>query len=217
MTDSISLGDLRRQRRTAMLAIAISLAAGAGLWVAIRHHAPIPAGMDDIGARLAFAVKALLLACIFSLGMAVEAVAHERLQTNAFDPLAGHGARRLLVNQRYLQNTVEQFILFAVGLVGLALYSPDGDAMRAVTASTVTWLLARIAFWIGYHRSAALRGLGAWSMLLSQLMLLYAGACIGGEMAGPIGAGAVLGAVLLFEAVLFWFTREQRVASSGLQ
>ena len=205
----MSSQDWRRQRRIGFLAIAVSLLVGAGLWIAIRHHVPVITGMDAVGVRMAYALKCCVLACIFTLGMGIEAVAHERLQTSAFDPLSGEPGRRLKVNQRYLQNTLEQFILFTVGLFGLALYSPDGDAMRAVAATTATWILARLVFWIGYHRSAALRALGAWSMLLSQLMLLYVGACVGGEMAGTAGAWAVLGAVALFEAALFWLTRER--------
>jgi hypothetical protein len=32
--------------------------------------------------------------------------------------------------------------------------------------------LARFAFWIGYHRSAAMRGLGAPGMALSMIVLV---------------------------------------------
>lgn len=206
-----SSGDWRRQRRTGLLAIALSLLAGAALWLAVRHYAPIPAGMDEVGARMAFALKCCVLAIIFSLFLAVEAVAHERLQTAAFDPLAGHETRRLRVNQRYLQNTLEQVVLFSTGLFGLALYSPGGDAMRAVSATTISWVVARILFWIGYHRGAALRALGAWSLLVTQIMLLYVGACIGGEMAGAAGAWSLPGAVLVIEIALFWLTRERGI------
>ncbi|MBO9581795.1 MAG: MAPEG family protein [Sphingobium sp.] len=210
MEQASSSTDWRGQRLIGIGAIAASLVGGGALWIAVRYHAPIPQGMADPVARLVFALKCCVLACIFGLAMGIEAVAHERLQTAAFDPLAGPVSRRLQVNQRYLQNTLEQFVLFAMGLLGLAIYAPDGDAMRAVTASTASWIATRLVFWIGYHRSAALRALGAWSLLVSQIMLLYVGFRIGGDMAGPIGAWAILGAVLLFEAALFWLTRERR-------
>ena len=87
--------------------------------------------------------------------------------------------------------------------------------MRAVLATSLVWLLARFAFWIGYHRSAALRGLGAPGMMVSMLALLYVAARIGDDIARPIGSAVVIGAFLLFEAVLFWGTRGSRSVDEG--
>jgi hypothetical protein len=178
-----------------------------GLWLAIRYLAPPPAGMEGVGARMLLTLKCFCLAVLFTLVPGVEAVAHERLQSPAFDPLAGYETRRLRVNQRYLQNTLEQVVVFGAGLFGLAAYSPGGDAMRAVLATALVWTLARFAFWIGYQRSAALRGAGAPGMMVALLTLLYVAARIGNEAAGTAGAVAALGAFLAIEAVLFWTTR----------
>jgi O-antigen/teichoic acid export membrane protein len=95
---------------------------------------------------MVFTLKCSCLAVLFCLVTGVEAVAHERLSSPAFDPLSGFETRRLRVNQRYLQNTLEQILVFVAGLFGLAVYSPDGSAMRAVLATTVVWILARFAF-----------------------------------------------------------------------
>jgi hypothetical protein len=190
-----------------MLAIAAAALIAAGLWSAIRAFAPPVAGMETLGARMLFALKCLCLATLFCLVTGVEAVAHERLRSAAFDPLTGFETKRLRVNLRYLQNTLEQLIVFAVGLFGLAAYSPGGDAMRAVEATTATWILARWAFWLGYHRSAAMRGLGAPSMAISMIVLLYVVARIGAEVAGTAGAVGVILAFLAFEALLFRATR----------
>jgi uncharacterized MAPEG superfamily protein len=190
--------------------MAVSIPSGAALWFAVWHYAPVPAGMEALSARMIFTLKCCAMAVLLCLSMGIDAVAHERLQSPAFDPLAGYATRRLQVNQRYLQNTLEQFVLFAVGLFGLAAYAADGDAMRAVTASTVTWIVGRLAFWIGYHRSATMRVLGAPSLLVGQVMLFYVAMRIGGEIAGDIGTWAMLAGLLGFEAVLFWFTRERR-------
>jgi hypothetical protein len=92
------------------------------------------------------------------------------------------------VNQRYLQNTLEQFIVFVVGLFGLAAYSPDSSVMRAVLATTVVWILARFAFWIGCHRSAAMRGIGAPGMAVSMIVLLYVAGRIRFDLGGVVGA-----------------------------
>src|SRR5471030_3243668 len=97
-----------------------------------------------------FTLKCCCIAVLFCLVAGVEAVAHERLSSPAFDPLASFETQRLRVNLRYLQNTLEQFVVFAVGLFGLAAYCPGGASMRAVVATAVVWIVARIAFWSGY-------------------------------------------------------------------
>jgi hypothetical protein len=93
--------------------------------------------------------------------------------------------------------------VFVVGLFGLAAYSPNGYAMRAVLATTVVWILARFAFWIGYHRSAAMRGLGAPGMALSMIVLLYVAGRVGFEVGGFVGAVVPVAAFLAIEAILF--------------
>lgn len=199
--------DWRVQRKAGAIAIAVSTVAAAALWLGVRHLAPAIPGMDLLGARMIFTLKCCCFVVLFCLVTGIEAVAHERLQSPAFDPSTGHETRRLRVNLRYLQNTLEQFVVFAAGLFGLAAYSPDGSSMRAVLATAVVWVLARFAFWIGYHRSAAMRGIGASGMMTSLLVLLYVVGRISFDMAGPAGAIAAIAAFLLIEAVLFRTTR----------
>lgn len=197
----------RRERKAGMAAIALSLAISILLWFALTRFLPPLTGMEDVGARMIVALKCLAVATLFGLVAGVEAVAHERLQSAAFDPLAGHQTKRLQVNLRYLQNTLEQIVVFAVGLFGLAIYLTDGGAMRALPAVTAIWVLNRYAFWIGYHRSTAMRGLGAPSMAVSLIMLLYVVARIGNDLAGSAGAVVAIGLYLAVEAILFWKTR----------
>jgi hypothetical protein len=196
----------RTERAKGMLGIAAALIPSAALWYGIRFNAPLLEGMDEPVVRLIFALKCAALAVLFTLVLGIEAVAHERLVSPAFDPLAGHETRRLRVNQRYLQNTLEQAMVFVVGLLGLAVYLGDGNQMRAVLATAVVWVLGRWAFWAGYHLSSTWRALGAPSMLLGQLVLGYVGLRVGHDVAGKAGAAAVLVAFLLFEALLFWKT-----------
>ncbi|MGN6155549.1 MAG: MAPEG family protein [Sphingomicrobium sp.] len=199
--------DWRQERKSGIGAIAGSIAISAVIWVALWQLLPPLAGMDSIGPRMLVALKCVALATLFCLVGGVEAIAHERLQSNAFDPLQGHETKRLRVNLRYLQNTLEQTVIFAVGLFGLAAYLDSGSAMRIVIATTVIWVLNRFAFWIGYHRSAAMRGLGAPSMAVSLIMLLYVAGRIGLDIAGTAGALVVIGLYLALEAVLFLKTR----------
>jgi hypothetical protein len=202
--------DWKRQRRAGMRVIALSMAVAIVLWLALYRLLPPLGGMDDLAARMVVALKCVAVATLFCLVAGVEAVAHERLQSDAFDPLAGHQSKRLQVNLRYLQNTLEQLIVFTVGLFGLAAYLSTGEQMRAVVATTVVWILGRFAFWIGYHRSAAMRGLGAPGMAMAMIMLIYVVAQIGGELAGTAGIVIAIGAFLGLEAVLFLKTGQGR-------
>jgi uncharacterized MAPEG superfamily protein len=208
MTDPAhDTSDFRRQRTTGIAGIAAASLFAAALWLGIDYSmSPLP-GMDSLGARMLLTLKCCCVAVLFCLVTGVEAVAHERLTSPAFDPLVGFETRRLRVNQRYLQNTVEQIIVFAAALFGLAAYSPDGSAMRAVVATTVLWIVARAAFWLGYQRSAAMRGLGAPGMAVSMFVLLYVTSRFGGEIAGTVGAIVPLAVFFAIEAVLFWGTR----------
>jgi hypothetical protein len=202
-----SKDDWRSMRRTGIVGIAISATISLALWFALYRLLPPLAGMDLLGARMLVALKCTVVATLFCLVAGIEAVAHERLQSNAFDPLAGHQTEQLRINLRYLQNTLEQLVVFAVGLFGLAAYLASGEAMRVLPATTAVWILNRFAFWIGYHRSAAMRGLGAPSMAIGLIVLLYVVARIGDDLAGGAGAAIAIGAFLAIEAVLFWKTR----------
>jgi hypothetical protein len=202
--------DWRQERKSGMAVIAVSGIVSIVLWFALTRFLPPLEGMDELGARMLVALKCLVLATLFALVAGVEAVAHERLQGAAFDPLQGHQTRRLQVNLRYLQNTLEQTVIFAVALFGLAAYMTSGEAMRAVPAAAIIWVLNRYAFWIGYHRSAAMRGLGAPSMAISLIILLYLAARIGNDFAATAGAVVAVGLFLAIEAVLFWKTGQHR-------
>jgi len=184
-------------------------------WLVIAFLAPPLTAMDSLNARMLFSLKCVSLSVLFCLVLGVESVAHEQLSSPAFDPLAGFETRRLRVNQRYLQNTLEQIIVFGVGLFGLTAYSPDGSAMRAVLATTVVWTLARFAFWIGYHRSAAMRGLGAPGMALSMIVLLYVAGRIGFDVGGFIGAAVPVVAFLAIEVFLFRATQPRQPGTSS--
>jgi hypothetical protein len=204
-----------RQRRAGMAAIAAAMPVALLLWLAIAYLAPPVAGMESLSARMVFTLKCCCLAVLFCLVTGVEAIAHERLSSPAFDPLTGFETRRLRVNQRYLQNTLEQTLVFATGLFGLAVYCPNGSAMRAVLATTVVWTLGRFVFWIGYHRSAAMRGLGAPGMALSMTVLLYVAGRVGFEAGGYVGAAVPVAAFLAIEAFLFRTTRPLRSSDNS--
>ena len=185
-----------RQQRTMLLGIAASFAATAALWFLLLRFLPSPANAEPLPTALACCAIAALL----TLVMGVEAIAHERLVTPAIDPLAGFETRRMRVNLRYLSNTVEQFIVFAIGLLALSQFASP----RLLVIVSIVWIAARWAFWIGYHFSPLLRGFGAPGMLQSMIVLLYVTWRWAGEAYGRAVAVVLILIFLGIEAFLFW-------------
>ncbi len=158
------------------------------LWWSVFRFVPELSAMGEAIARLIVAIKCICIAVLLTFLTGIEAVSHERLLGNSFIPLAGHETQRLKVNLRYLQNTLEQIALFVPGLLGLSLYCADGSSMRAVIAATMVWIVARLAFWIGYHVGPQYRVAGLIGMAQSLIVLLYVSARIGYDVGGLVGA-----------------------------
>ena len=202
--------ELRRQRSTAFLKIAAAFPVAVILWIAVYYLLPPIDGMDNTLARLVFALKCCCIAILFCFLTGIEAVAHERLRSAAIDPLSGYETPRMRVNLRYLQNTLEQLVLFVPGLFALAVYCSDGHAMRAIVATTMVWIVSRAAFWIGYQYGPLHRAIGAPGMMQSMLILLYICARFGFDLAGFVGAVTPLILFAGVEIFLFHATKPAR-------
>lgn len=185
-----------QQRRTTLTGIAVSAPLTLLLWWLLWEYLPEPVGAN----RLRVAIQCCAVAASLSVVAGVEAVAHERLFTAAIDPLAGVETKRMRVNFRYLSNTLEQYVVFAAGLLALSLYASG----KILVIVTVVWVLARWAFWIGYHKSPLLRGIGAPGMMQSMIVLLYVAYRFGNDSYGSAVGIALLAAFAILEAILFW-------------
>jgi len=82
----------------------------------------------------------------------------------------------------------------------LSLYASG----KILVIVTVVWVLARWAFWIGYHKSPLLRGIGAPGMMQSMIVLLYVAYRFGNDSYGSAVGIALLAAFAILEAILFW-------------
>lgn len=190
-----------------MAEVAIAFAICVPLWLCLYFLLPPIAGMSDAPARLCFALKCCCVAVLFCFVAGIEAVAHDRFRSPAIDPLSGYEPRQMKINLRYLQNTLEQLLVFIPGLLGLSFYCSNGYAMRAVPATTAVWILQRFAFWIGYHIGPLHRAAGAPGMAMGMIVLIYVVARFGFDLAGWPGALVPLALFACLEVVLFWTTR----------
>ena len=138
----------------------------AGLSVVI----PQPPGDLSVADRLAFALKWDLLAVVPLLLMLTR-VADGRFRSDAINPLAQRETRAQLIDGRVTRNTLEQYVLFLVGSLSLStLLAPQ--YLPVLPAACVVFVLARLAFWLGYHRDPLYRAPGMAATLFLNFGIL---------------------------------------------
>lgn len=184
------------QRKKTLSGILLSAPVTLLVWYLLWRYLPQPIGAN----AFRVALQCCAIAALFTVVAGVEAVAHERLVTAAIDPLAGVETHRMRVNFRFLSNTVEQYLVFAAGLLALSAYA----SAKILVIVTIVWVLTRWAFWIGYHKSPLLRGIGAPGMIQSMIVLLYVAYRFGADAYGMATGVGLLVIFAAIEAILFW-------------
>jgi hypothetical protein len=203
MAEPAVSGDLAGVRRTLLAGALAGAAAAALIWLGVWWIVPVRSA-GTLAERLFFGLGCCCWAVLLCFATGIEAVAHERLGSAAIDPLAGRETRRIRIDLRYLQHTLEQLLLFTPGTLLLAGLVRD---LRIVIAITLVWIVMRFAFWLGYHRGAQYRAFGLFGMVQSVVVLLYACARFGYGAAGIAGAAAPVLSFALAEALLVWRAR----------
>jgi uncharacterized MAPEG superfamily protein len=142
------------------------------------------------------------MATLFCLVLGIEAVSYERLGTSVVTALGDGESLRLRINQRYLQQTMEQMLVFVPALLMLAIYCDSGESMRLVEVATIMWMGSRLVYWLNYHQDMQTRVPYTIGMLQNLLILLYCCTRFGYELSGMIGAVLVVGAFVSIEVYL---------------
>ena len=110
---------------------------------------PAPAEVLSQSDAVLYALRWLPLAALPLLA-AIVAVGNARAMGPAIDPTLGNEDQAMRINIRVAGNTLEQFVLFAAGALGLAA-SIDPAQIKVVGAAAIVFVAARVAFWIGYR------------------------------------------------------------------
>ncbi|MET1112855.1 MAG: MAPEG family protein [Allosphingosinicella sp.] len=131
---------------------------------------PAPAGVETLADRLAYAARWLAFAALPLFAM-VAAVGNARFASGAIDPTLGNEDKAMIVNGRVADNTTQQLLLFACGLLGLAA-SLAPEHMGVIRAAAIVFVLFRIVFWIGYRLHPLYRAPGFSSTAYLNLGLL---------------------------------------------
>lgn len=134
--------------------IAIGMIAGA-VWASAVVWAPQMSGLPFLPPPLA------LPGAFFAPGLVMVAMIGRLAQRRFFDDTIIDGEdfepqSRAWIDQRVLSNTIEQLVLALVTWPFVALTLGG----IVVVVMGIAFAIARLAFWVGYHISAPLRGFG---------------------------------------------------------
>ena len=159
----------REQKIVAAGAVSGIVSMALGMWL-LSTLLPPPAGMETLADRLAYAARWLAFAALPLFAM-IASVGNARFASEAIDPTLGLEDNKTKINGRVADNTTQQLLLFACGLLGLAASLPAGW-MGVIRAAAIVFVLCRIAFWIGYRIHPLHRAVGFSSTAYLNLGLL---------------------------------------------
>lgn len=142
------------------------------------HRAlPPPVGLTGVGDRLGYALRWDVVAAV-PLFLMIGAIGNARGLSKAIDPTLGVEDRRLQIDGRVADNTTQQYLLFLAGSLGLSASLPPGR-MTLVAAAAIWFVVARLAFWIGYRIDPLYRAFGFAGTAYLNLGLIVAALWLG--------------------------------------
>jgi hypothetical protein len=152
--------------------VAIGAAAGVVFMILsvslLQQVLPVPDARTTAD-RLAYAAEWDALTAVPLLLMIIS-VGNSRFLSEAIDPMLGRESPRLAINARVVDNTTQQLLLFVISSLALAT-NLRPDRLSWVGAAAITFVIVRLAFWIGYlirpvHRAFGFAGTASLNLWL---------------------------------------------------
>ena len=131
-----------------------------------------PVIADTAADRIAYALRWAVPPALLFFAM-VAAVGNARFASEAIDPTRGKESPKMVIDGRVADNTLQQLVLFLIGMLALSLSLPIAR-MSIIAAVSITFVLVRIAFWIGYRIRPVYRAFGFASTAYMNLGMLIA-------------------------------------------
>jgi hypothetical protein len=151
------------------------------VWLLSNAIAP-PTIADTAGERVAYALRwAVVAALPFFVMLAV--IGNARFTSEAIDPTLGKDSPKMIVDGRVADNTLQQLVLFLVGMLALAVTLPV-QRLSIVAALSITFVVMRLAFWIGYRVKPVYRAFGFASTAYMNLGMLLAALWLWARLGG---------------------------------
>ena len=156
----------------------VAIGAGSGIVIMVglvwllSSLIPAPTIPDTAADRIAFALPWGVLAAVPLFAMVI-AVGNARFASEAIDPTLGKESPEMGVNGRVADNTHQQFALFLVGMLALSVVLPM-NRLSIIPAVSITFVLMRILFWVGYRIHPLYRAPGFSSTAYMNIFMFIA-------------------------------------------
>ena len=142
-----------------------------GVW-GLTSVLPAPAMTDATGERLAYALRANVVA-LAPLFIMLITVANSRFLSDAIDPTRRAEGRGMEIDGRVADNTFQQNFVFFIATLAVSTLVPL-HRLQVVWACTIVFVTARAVFWIGYRINPLYRAPGmSATMYMNMGMLVY--------------------------------------------
>ncbi len=168
----ITLANLNQQQKTVVWsATAAVIFSTVFVFVAYFFFPLSIPGLNTPEQRLIFTLRCQIFPALMLLA-GIAAIGRGRFSSEAIDPLAGAESTSMRVHLRYLNNTMEQFVLFLIASLVLCTFL-DSHSIKLIPILAILFVLGRIAFWLGYLQHPLNRGFGMAITLYPTVVILF--------------------------------------------
>jgi hypothetical protein len=156
--------------------VAVGAASGVLLMVAsvwlLSNALPPPAIADTLGERLAYALRANIVAVVPLFIMFIT-IGNSRFLSEAIDPTRRAESPSMEIDGRVADNTFQQNFVFVIASLAVST-TVQLNHLQVVWACTIVFVVARAAFWLGYRINPLYRAPGMSATAYMNLgMILY--------------------------------------------
>ena len=162
--------------KTEQKIVAVGAASGVAamalaVWI-LTKALPTPAMADMLGERLAYALRANIVA-IVPFFIILITVGNSRFLSEAIDPTRHAESRSMEIDGRVADNTLQQNFVFAVASLAMSTIVPL-QHLQVVCACAIVFVVARGVFWLGYRINPLYRAPGMSATAYMNLgIILY--------------------------------------------
>ena len=137
----------------------------------VQFPTPRPDGAGVVE-RVVYALRWQTLS-ILAVFWGVHTVGWRRFSSTAIDPMSPDGDLTGTVGAKYLQNTLEQYLLHLLAQLILATFI-EGAQIKIIPILVLLFVAGRMAFWFGYNHNPMHRGFGyGLTLFPTSATLLY--------------------------------------------
>jgi hypothetical protein len=163
---------MTKDQKTVAIGAASGVAAMVLLVWLLSRAIPAPDIPDTPGDRLGYALPWAVVA-VLPLFFMIIAVGNARFLSEAIDPTLGKDDQKMVVNGRAAENTLQQYVCFLAAMTALAVVVPAGW-LSVIPAVAITFVIARIVFWVGYRIHPLYRAPGFSSTAYMNIFMFVA-------------------------------------------